>query len=360
MDIIAIDPNFTPKTLPADMQAEFHSVTEAPFCIEGLPFRKNGEFYRLDDRLREDQVNPGVPELAHHTAGGAVRFITDSPFLLLHAKLSYSCDWNHMPRTGAGGADLYVGSGKEKFFAGVLQPGYRAEEAEGFFDLTPLKESLREITVNFPLYGGLRDLVIGVRPGSRLLAPAPHALPHPVCFYGSSITQGGCASRPGNTYCAHLCRALDAEQWNLGFSGSGKGEIEIGEMIARHPLSLFVFDYDHNTPNPEHLRQTHEAFFLRIREAQKDLPVIFLSRCDIYSWKTSYSDDCICRDIIRQTQARAVVRGDRKTAFIDGEELFGADASRGECTVDGIHPNDLGFFRMYQRILPVARQLLSI
>lgn len=85
MDITAIDPNFTPKTLPAGMQAEFHSIMEAPFCIEGLPFRKNGEFYRLDDRLREDQVNPGVPELAHHTTGGAVRFVTDSPFLLLHA-----------------------------------------------------------------------------------------------------------------------------------------------------------------------------------------------------------------------------------------------------------------------------------
>ena len=92
-------------------------------------------------------------------------------------------------------------------------------------------------------------------------SPTPYVVEKPIVFYGSSITEGGCASRVTNAYPALLSKWLNADYINLGFSGSAKGEIPVAEFIAEQSMSAFVYDYDHNAPNPEHLAATHEAFF---------------------------------------------------------------------------------------------------
>ena len=210
--------------------------------------------------------------------------------------------------------------------------------------------------IDFPLYGGVENVEIGLKEGSVLLEPKPHKVPHPVLFYGSSITQGGCASRPGNAYTSMLCRTLDAEQINLGFSGSGKGEPAVAEAIASLDLAAFVLDYDHNAPDAEHLKKTHEQFFRIVRKAHPDLPILILSKCNFWGGAV----DRKRRDIIRATYEHAVAEGDRKVRFIDGEILFGTDpVERSWCTVDRCHPNDLGFFRMYQAVLPVLKEVLE-
>ena len=194
----------------------------------------------------------------------------------------------------------------------------------------------------------------------RILPPLAHKVEAPILFYGSSITQGGCASRPGNTYSSMLCRAVDAEQINLGFSGSGRGEEAIAEAIAGLELSAFIMDYDHNALSAEHLRATHGPFFHIIRAAQPELPVIMMSACDIRPSvaRDPESELPLRRDIIRRTFLRAVGGGDRNVYFIDGESLFGREM-HDACTVDGCHPNDLGFFRMYKRILPTLIKALN-
>ena len=177
----------------------------------------------------------------------------------------------------------------------------------------------------------------------------PHKIKKPVLFYGSSITQGGCASRPANAYTTMLCRELDPEQINLGFSGNAKGEIEIARDIASLNLAAFVFDYDYNAPTPEHLEKTHEPFFLEIRKKHPNLPIIILSRCSNMTDRR--------RDIVKQTYLNAVARGDKNVSFIDGAELFGTTDKKYP-TVDGCHPNDLGFYLMFQRILPTLKETL--
>ena len=119
-------------------------------------------------------------------------------------------------------------------------------------------------------------------------------------------------------------------------------------------------DYDHNAPSPEHLASTHEPFFRAVREAQPDLPIIILSMCDIRSYvlHTDKTTAPARREIIRRTWRRAVDSGDRNVYFIDGETLFGKEMYDA-CTVDGCHPNDLGFYRMYKHVLPVLRKALK-
>ena len=207
--------------------------------------------------------------------------------------------------------------------------------------------------INFPRYGGVDALEVGIVQGSSLLPPKSHKVPKPILFYGSSITQGACASRPGNAYSSFLCRKVDAEEINLGFSGSGRGEKAVAEAIAATPMSAFIFDYDHNAANAEKLAATHEPFFKIIRKAQPDLPIIILSKCDFKDTEM----DRARRRVIEETWSNARKNGDENVWFIDGELLFGRKC-RDACTVDGCHPNDLGFYRMYKHVLPVLKHAL--
>ena len=361
MDISRIDWNFSVNR--ADENGFlFRDVKLPPFSLEGLPwFEENHQaYYRLPLRYTEKEINSHALTLCHHTSGVCLRFRSDSPELKIRAKLAYSCDMSHMPRAGSAGFDCY-----RKLPGGKLLHIFTILPSPGQVDLLAQIGSnpegkLCEWVVNFPLYGGVEQVEIGFREGSRLLPPRPHKVEAPVLFYGSSITQGGCASRPGNTYSAMLCRKVDAEQINLGFAGSGRGEIAVATAIASLKLSAFVMDYDHNAPDPEYLEKTHEPFFRTVREACPDLPVIFMSMCDFRSRMLHNPSGGYIRrrQIIRNTYEHALASGDSLVYFIDGEKLFGNEM-HDACMVDGCHPNDLGFYRMYKHVLPVLKKALK-
>ena len=177
----------------------------------------------------------------------------------------------------------------------------------------------------------------------------------PIVFYGSSITQGGCVSKAGSAYPTILCRRLDAVQINLGFSGNGKGEENIARHIASLPMSMFVMDYDHNAPTPEHLEKTHEPFFRIIREMQPELPIVSLSRP---SFDMNPDENAVRREIIRNTYEHAVAAGDQHVVFVDGE-LFYGQTDRDMCAVDGTHPNDLGSWRIAEALEPILWKALQ-
>ncbi len=359
MDISRIDKNFAAKVVDENGFI-FYDIKESPFAIEGLAwFEDNNQaYYRLPETMTDKEINPGAIELAHNTSGVCVRFRSDSTALMIRAKLAYTNEMNHMPRTGVSGFDsLYKMPGKKLRYNRTVQPNLG--ETDILADIGDNPEGkLCDWVINFPLYGGVEKVEIGIKAGSKLLAPKKHKTPYPILFYGSSITQGGCASRPANCYSSMLCREVDAEQINLGFSGCGKGEIAVAKAIADLKLSAFIFDYDHNAPNEKHLQATHEPFFQIVRQAQPNLPVIFMSKCDFYKTdEKEMMSNAHRREIIQATYENAVKNGDKNVYFIDGETLFGKDHSDC-CTVDGCHPNDLGFYRMYKAILPILKKAL--
>ena len=130
----------------------------------------------------------------------------------------------------------------------------------------------------------------------------------------------------------------------------------MAEYIASLPMSVFVLDYDHNAPNPEHLNKTHYRFYEIIRKAQPDLPIIMVSMPDT---DRNPADADERRGIIMNTYLRARAEGDRKVWFVDGRTLFGG-RDRDCCTMDGCHPNDLGFYRMAEGLLPAIREALGM
>lgn len=354
MDISKIDKNFRPATVDKVDVHYFNALNHPAFAVEGFGWREpGGELYRIPKQFTEKEVNKGVLSLATHTSGGVVRFRTDSPYVTLRSELRNSSDMNHMPRSGSAGFDIYQADEQGKLhYNTTVQPGtahIRGQILERKTN-SDARGKLRDWAVFMPLYGGVKNLEIGVAPGSKLEAPTPHRIAKPVVFYGSSITQGGCASRPANNYTTMLCLAVDAPQINLGFSGSAKGEAAMAEAIAGLEMAAFVLDYDYNAPSLAHLQRTHEPFFQAIRAKHPDLPVIMLSKC---SWV-----DPKRRDIIRKTYENALAKGDKNVYFIDGAELFG-EVGQDYCTVDRCHPNDLGFYQMYRRVLPELQKALQ-
>lgn len=359
MEITKIDKNFAPEKVDEN-GCLYRDVKEYPFSLEGLAFYEENEkaYYRLPKSFTTNEINEGALTLSNHTSGVCVRFRSDSKQIVIRAILAFSSDMDHMTRAGSCGFDSYCKPlNGEWTYNATVKPGRDqngvVRNISAVIGKNP-EGRLCDWMVNFPLYGGVEKVELGFQEGSILLEATPHKYKDPVLFYGSSITQGGCASRPGNQYTSMLCRKVGAPQINLGFSGSGRGEIALAHRIAGLKLSAFVYDYDHNAPDPEHLQKTHEPFFQAIRSVQKDLPIIMMSKCDYYP--TAVND--LRREIIRTTFLNAVKNGDKHVYYIDGEKLFGKNM-RDACTVDGCHPNDLGFYRMYKNVLPVLKKALK-
>lgn len=348
MDVSAIDKNLILSELPEGTDVELHPVPSPKISLYGVSHTPDG-FVRLPHELAP-RVNTGVGVLYRNTAGGRLRFKTDSPYLVITALARGATDMSHMARVGSSGFDFYIDGN----FRGSFIALWRREG--DLYRYTAMREigSGGEVLIHLPLYNDLLALSVGIKPGSTLDLPDTDYLPvAPVVYYGSSITQGGCASRPGMSYQAILSRRLNVDHINLGFSGSAHGEIEIAEYIASLKMSAFVLDYDHNAPTVKHLEKTHQPFFDCIRRAQPTLPIILLSR-PTYRMPENDRREAV----IYKTYTDALARGDENVYFISGRELM-ADALD-EGTVDNCHPTDLGFWSMANSIEPTLRKVLGL
>lgn len=347
-DITEIDKNFAGKSADG-RPLEWHSADSAPFKVYGVKKNREGFFTRLPKELGEN-VNDMVKALYANTAGGRVRFSTDSKYLCIRSVYNgYSCH-PHMPATGSGGFDLYCDQDEGSAFHRLFIPP-TSHNGEYLFNVVKLSGEMRSYTLNMPLYADVGDLMIGIEPGARLCEGKEYKVKKPIVFYGSSITQGGCASRPGNCYTAMIANELDADHVNLGFSSGGLAEENMMEYISGLEMSVLVYDYDHNAPSPEHLEKTHKRGFEIFRSRQPDTPVVFVSMPCWYSTSTKEYDGIgfMRRNTIYNTYIDALGSGDKNVCFVDGRSLF-AGKERYACTVDGIHPNDLGMFKMAQGI----------
>lgn len=353
MDISKIDKNFNLPQLDRT-DVTWLNANDSSFSLNGIYYNEQeNAYYRMPYGITEG-VNWGVG----NTAGGRLRFKTNSSFVALKAIIPAFCIMRHMPTVGTAGFSLYV-NGKfhamcvpdtttvMKYYESSLAGKNTPFAFQGYFSFGNNQE--REIEIYFPLYNGVNELYVGIQDGYTA-TPNPYPTKKRVVFYGSSITQGGCASRPGNDYIGHLSRWLNVDVLNLGFSGSAKGEQSMAKYLASLHEDVYVIDYDHNTPNAEHLQKTHYPFYETIRKENPTAPIVFITKPD------TCDDSRIA--VILDTYAKAYASGDKNVYFINGKSLF-TDEDRDSCTVDGCHPNDLGFYRMAKAVLPVLKECLK-
>jgi hypothetical protein len=251
-------------------------------------------------------------------------------------------------------AEVNFGNRQNPVFAGLLAPTqHEVKFVEKNF--VRANEQLEDVTIWLPRNTVISDFTISIDDDAVIQSPTPYKYP-PMLYYGSSITEGGCCCRVTNAYNAIISRHLDVDYYNLGFSGRAKGEREVAEFIADIPMSIFVLDYDHNAPSIEHLQATHETFFKIIRAKNPNLPIVMLTRPN---FDHGEKNDVLSRiEVVKKTYLNAKANGDNNVYFISGETFFG-EVDRQSCTVDGTHPNDLGFYRMASVIEPVIKEILE-
>ncbi len=353
-NIAELDSNFAVKCDHTDGDTAFYDILQEPFRLYGLipPNEETDIFHRIPCSVAET-ISEGVRELNFHASGGRLRFVTDSPYITLSVQFASFGYMSHFAFSGSAGFDAYEKTSDGYRYLGTAVPPFQAYQTNAYTVEIPLVDSrMRDITLNFPTYSGVRSVLVGLRNGACLQKAAEYTVTKPVVFYGSSITQGGCASRAGTMYSSVLSRMLDFDFINLGFSGNAKGEKEIAEYIAGLPMSVFVYDYDHNAPTVEHLRKTHGRLFDIFRASQPTTPVIFMPRPH-----HELSDDTLARlAVIRETYDRALADGDKNVYLLSGSELTALCGCEG--LVDNCHPTDLGFYSMAQAIYPLLKKCL--
>ncbi|MCA9434105.1 MAG: hypothetical protein KC940_26530, partial [Candidatus Omnitrophica bacterium] len=205
---------------------EWHDVGEPGIQICGLPFfaANDDEWWRFPQDSAKN-IPDYVWETSKASSGARLRFRTDSSRLALRMEWISIAENDNLHRYGAAGLDAYVDG---EYLRTVVPPSLVVHELDLFSGVTK-KE--RDICLYLPLFSVVKVIGLGINEGSNLASPEPFTLPDPVVFYGTSITHGGCASRPGMAYPALVGRHLDRPVINLGFSGNGKMDIELADLL---------------------------------------------------------------------------------------------------------------------------------
>ncbi len=349
-DISSIDKNFKVETKIDKSDIVFYNSLDKPFEINGV-FFENGKFRRMPEEVAKT-VSEGVYTLHTNTAGGRVRFKTNSPYVAINVKIDgLTNTYPFFSQAGKVGFDMYVKeNGTDVYYRSFMLPAEIDGGYESVLDFETAEN--REITINFPLYSDVYRLFIGVSKDADIKAPTPYGNKNLIVYYGSSITQGACASRPGNTYESMISRKFDCDYINLGFGGSAIAQKEIADYIASLNMNVFVYDYDHNAPSPQFLKDTHENMFNIIRKAHPDIPIIILARPKIFLVPTDEER----LEVIKTTYLNAKNKGDNNVYFIPGPKLMESTGNDG--TVEHTHPNDFGFHSMAAAISEVLEKIL--
>ena len=328
-----------------------YSYKDSPIRVFGVvDFDKKGKIQRLPDELIEKL--PRFSKLGRRCPCARLCFKTDSERIRVRVTLeTLEVDYG-MSIYASQSVAIYAGERPRSRMLGLICPKSYDEKV---FEGTAYKSGeLEDITLWLPRNDIVADVEISVEEGARMLAPTPYKYPKPIVYYGSSITESGCAASPTGGYTSIISRRLDVDFYNFGFSGNARGDLEIAEYLAGIDMSIFVYDYDHNAPTVEHLKRTHEPFFKVIRERNPELPIVMMTRPEI-----EYTDEHKARrEVVLDTYRNALGRGDKNVYFIDGESFFG-DEDRELCAIDITHPNDLGFYRMAGVIEPVIKGILE-
>ncbi len=345
--------------LPAQQQTtpRWIPMADAKVEIDGLPwFHDNhGEFWRLPVRSRDTFPN-AVWNLALDPAGGRIRFRTNSSTVALRLEWSHAPDMRNMHFFGQSGVDLYIGN----TYWNTATPDKDAAPGKVyehvFFRDQP--QTMREVTIYLSLYSPVKVLAIGLDPNASIESPSPFALTRPVVFYGTSITQGGCASRPGMSYQSILGRRLNIDHVNLGFSGNGKGEPALARAVADIDAVAYILDFAQNNPTVESLAEVYDPFIGILRERHPDTPILAITPIYSASETTGNRRNEEMRALIRKVVSRRIAAGDTHLQLVEGSDLLGP--ARVDGLVDGTHPNDLGFEWMAEGLSQRLRKLLGL
>lgn len=339
----------------ADDGLAWHDITT--WGVEGriLPDTERKRWFDRLPAAADGKVTKAVWNLSRHSAGMMVRFKTDATAIHVHYKLlNVDLAMAHMPATGVSGVDLYARDAEGKWrWVQVTRPSSQEVKAQLVSGLSP---GFREFAAYLPLYNGIEFLHIGVPPKSKFESLEPRK--KPIVFYGTSITHGACASRPGMVHTAILGRRFDMPVVNLGFSGNGRMDAAVADYLTQLDASVYVIDCLPNM-NAKMVEERCVPLVKQIRAQKPDTPIVLVEdRRNTNSWILPARDAHHTANHAALENAFALLRSESvgNLYYIFGDSLYGTD---GDGATDGSHANDLGFFRQANVFEPVLRKAMG-
>ena len=315
---------------------------KAHFLLEGTTVADSAKecYYDRLPHSYQPQVRPPVWSLSKSSAGLSIRFLTNSTSIRVKWSLLNNTTMNHMAETGIKGIDVYNKNGNHWQYVNTARPTGVENEA---LLVSNMDTAMREYRMYLPLYDGVTNLEVGIDSASLIRKPTANPS-KPIVFYGTSITQGGCASRPGMAHTNIISRKLNVDCINFGFSGNGKMERPIAELIADIDAGFYVIECLPNM-KAEEVRERTRPLVEVIRKKRPDVPIVFVENA---VYEGAFLDAGIKTMIdqknaaLRHEVEQLRQQGVANLLYIDSQGALGSDH---EGTVDGVHLTDVGFLR---------------
>ncbi len=350
-DIAKVDKNFIERTAEGEVPLRTVEFPSDELTISGIWYDKT-HFRRVPYALC-DGLGRGMRITGGLCAGAHLRFSTDSSVLEIAVQTDGLFCASHMTMLACCGFTLMEQTERgEKFVCNFIPQKLEEKDFVIRKELNN-KGERKDYILYFPVYISVWKFSLGIELNAYLGRGKAYKKELPILYYGSSITHGLCATRADNSYPAILSKWNDIDFINMGFSGNAHAEREMAEFLSGIECSLFVCDYDWNAENEEALRATHYLFYKKFREGNPSVPILFISMpstdWDLEVCKRRYQ-------IIKNTYLRAKREGDERVYLLNGGTLFGKE-DRENCTVDGCHPTDLGFYRMAKGVYKKIKEI---
>ena len=346
--------------LPWETFCEVPATNDTIKYYDGQMFTIIGKYHSEKNYARfpkeyKNKLRGEVWDLGQHSAGISIRFCTNASLITVRWTVMGDNTMDHMASTGVKGIDLYA-------YVDDLWKYVNTGRVKGKInEFTLLKSDggiYREYLLNLPLYDGVDSLSIGVNTNAKITPPKEKWLTDnkPVVYYGSSITQGGCASRPGMAFTNILSRSMDRSFINMGFSGNGTFDLSVGEAMAETDAALYVIDCNPNTETKLIYNKAIELVKL-LKKKRPGIPVLMVEGYYFENGFVEPKDSDTEKKRIELRRAFKTLKGSgvKKLYYQKGDDLIGDDH---EGTVDGVHPNDLGMLRIAESLEPTIQKII--
>ncbi len=346
--------------LSANANSEVSGIQDSITYYDGQEFAIIGKFHAEKNYVRfpqkyKNSLRKDVWDLGQNSAGISIRFRTNATNIAVRWTVMGDNTMDHMASTGVKGVDLYAYIDGHWKYVNTGRPKSKTNESTL---VQSDDKSYKEYLLNLPLYDGVDSLSIGINSNAEITLPKENFLitKKPVVYYGSSIAQGGCASRPGMAFTNILSRAIDRSFINLGFSGSGTFELSVGEAMCEADAALYVIDCNPNT-NTELIYDRAVALVKLLKQKKPEVPVLLVEGYYYENGFQKPQDSEVEKKRIELRRAFRFLKesGINELYYQKGDSLIGYDH---EGTVDGVHPNDLGMMRIAECLKPTMQEII--
>jgi lysophospholipase L1-like esterase len=323
----------------------FDPAKDTSNVIEGQAWANEvKDFYDRLPARAEKSVRKPVWDLSRNSAGLQLRFITDASEIVVKYSIAGGFQMPHMPATGVSGIDLYAKDERNNWVWAAGKYSFGDTIVYRFNNLSPVK---REYFLYLPLYNTVKWLQIGV-PNANVFTSLPAKKKKPIVVYGTSIAQGACASRPGLAWTNILSRRLNQPVINLGFSGNGRLEPEVVQLLTEIDAKIYVLDCLPNltsvSVSTDELKRRIVNALVQIRSKRPFTPILFTEH-DGYSDgainPVRYKEYSDANRALAQMFDSLSAKGFQHIYLLK-KQMIGQDI---ETMVDGTHPNDIGMMR---------------